>query len=220
MRKMKILLSRGSNADNYIKALEGVGAEGFAEYLPKVDTDYDGLILCGGADVDPKYYNEEINGSVGIDNQRDEAEFALLEAFIKAGKPILGICRGCQLINIFFGGSLHQHLPEAELHQSKNGDAVHKVTAVEESILSKLYGEEFAVNSSHHQAVKEIGKDLHATAFWDGKYVEAFQHNALPIFAVQWHPERTCFEKARPDTVNGAKIFEYFLSLCEKYSSN
>ena len=104
MRKMKILLSRGSSAENYLNALEGVGAEGVAKYLPEVDTNYDGLILCGGGDIDPKYYGEEINGSKGIDAERDSAEFALLKAFVEKGLPVLGICRGCQLFNILLGG--------------------------------------------------------------------------------------------------------------------
>ncbi len=217
MRKMKILLSRGSSAENYINALEGVGAEGVAKYLPEPDTNYDGLILCGGGDIDPKYYGEYIDGSKGIDAERDVAEFALLKAYVEAGKPVLGICRGCQLINVYFGGSLYQHLPQASLHVSVNGaDSVHSITAKEGSILNNLYGESFSVNSSHHQAVKDLGKGLRATAYWNGEYVEAHEHETLPIFSVQFHPERMSFEKARNDTVNGAKIFEYFISVCEK----
>ena len=219
MRKMKILLSRGSSAENYLNALEGVGAEGVAKYLPEVDTNYDGLILCGGADVDPKYYNEEINGSVGIDKERDEAEFALLKAYVEAGKPVLGICRGCQLINVFFGGSLYQHLERADLHVSvKGADAIHEIRAEEGSMLNTLYGESFSVNSSHHQAVKALGEGLRATAYWNNEYVEAHEHETLPIFSVQFHPERMCFDKARTDTVNGAEIFKHFISVCEKYA--
>ncbi len=220
MRKMKILLSSGTSAENYINALEGVGAEAVAKYLPEADTNYDGLILCGGCDIDPKYYGEEINGSKGIDIERDVAEFALLKAFVEAGKPVLGICRGCQLINVYFGGSLYQHLQRADLHVSVNGDdSVHNITATEGSILNTLYGESFAVNSSHHQAVKDLGKGLRATAYWNGEYIEAHEHTTLPIFSVQFHPERMCFAKARTDTVNGAKIFEHFISVCEKHSN-
>ena len=214
---MKILLSVGGNATNYVGAINGVGAEAVAKHLPEVDTNYDGLVLCGGGDIDPKYYNEEICGSYSIDLKRDAAEFVLLKAFVDAGKPVLGICRGCQLINVFFGGSLHQHLPESDLHQSLDGmDAVHKVTAVEGSILSTLYGDDFVVNSSHHQAVKQLGDGLRAAAYWNGQYIEAIEHVLLPIFAVQWHPERMCFAKSRNDTVCGAEIFKYFISVCEK----
>jgi putative glutamine amidotransferase len=217
MRKLKILLSTGASCQNYIDALEGVGALAVAKYLPEIDTDYDGLILCGGGDIDPKYYNEDVCGSYSIDPKRDEVEFALLKAFIDCGKPVLGICRGCQLINVFFGGSLYQHLPESGMHQSREGvDSVHNVTATEGSILSDLYGAEFAVNSSHHQAVKELGKDLRGTACWNGQYIEAIEHTSLPIVAVQWHPERMCFTRARNDTVCGDKIFKYFIAMCEK----
>ena len=219
MRKMRILLSRGSSADNYIKALEGVGAEGVAYYLPKIDTNYDGLILCGGGDIHPQFYNEDIDGSKGIDTDRDKCEFALLKAYIEAGKPVLGICRGCQLINVYFGGSLYQHLERADLHVSVNGaDSVHKITASEGSVLNSLYGEDFSVNSSHHQAVKALGEGLRITALWNNEYVEAHEHKTLPIFSVQFHPERMCFAKARTDTVNGAAIFKHFIAVCEKYA--
>ena len=75
--KKRVLLSGGSNAINYISAIQGVGGEAVAIYAPAVDTSYDGLILCGGSDIHPKHYNEEIAGSVGIDEKRDAAEFAL-----------------------------------------------------------------------------------------------------------------------------------------------
>ena len=214
MKNIRILLSSGSSATNYENAIRGVGGEPTAIYAPEVDTSYDGLILCGGSDVHPKHYGEEIAGSVGIDEKRDAAEFALLKAYVEAGKPVLGICRGCQLINVFFGGSLYQHLPEYAMHQGVGGDAIHQVTATEGSILHGLYGDTFAVNSSHHQAVKDLGADLRATAYWNNQYVEAYEHLTLPIFAVQWHPERMCFGNARPDTVDGAGIFEQFIDLC------
>lgn len=219
MRKIKILLSIGGNAQYYIDAIEGVGAEAVAKSLPEADTDYDGLILCGGCDIDPQYYHEEVDGSVSINIERDRAEFALLSAYVDAGKPVLGICRGLQLINVFFGGSLHQDLPEAELHRKINGvDSVHDVTASEGSILYELYGASFSTNSAHHQAVKALGKDLRATAYWNNRYIEACEHVSLPIFGVQWHPERMCFGLERNDTVCGAKIFEHFVAMCRLYS--
>ena len=219
MRKMRILLSVRTNSQFYIEAIEGVGAEPIAKYLPELDTDYDGLILCGGNDIDPKYYGEEMAGAVSIDDKRDTAEFALLKAFIDTGKPILGICRGYQLINVFFGGSLYQHLPETDLHRSGTDFySAHNVKAVEDSIIYGLYGSSFSVNSAHHQAVKVLGENLRATAYWNDKYIEAYEHTSLPIFGVQWHPERMCFGQARDDTVCGAKIFEHFISLCEKNS--
>jgi len=217
MKKIRILLSGKNNTGNYVDAVIGVGGSATAEYLPAVDTGFDGLILCGGADIDPKYYNEELGGSVNIDLDRDEAEFALLDAYVKAGKPVLGICRGHQLINAYFGGSLYQHIPEAALHTSRaDFICTHNVTAEEDSVLGRLYGTSFPVNSSHHQNVKVLGQGLRATAYWNGRYVEAFEHTSLPVLGVQWHPERMCFRYKNPDTVDGSEIFRYFLRLCEE----
>lgn len=218
MEKLKILLACADPYKNYVEALEGLGAEPTPEYLPEVDTSYDGLILCGGSDIDPKYYGEPMDGSVNIDLERDKAEFALLKAYVEAGKPVFGICRGLQLINIFFGGTLHQDIPEADLHKKINGvDSVHNVTAKADSILGKVYGETFAVNSAHHQAIKDLGAGLRATARWNDRYIEGIEHKDHPIFAVQWHPERMCFNNKREDTVNGAEILQYFLNLCQTY---
>lgn len=218
IRKVKLLLSCGASSDNYVSALTHLGADVHAEYLPMVNTDYDGLILCGGTDVEPRHYGEKINGSVNIDLERDAAELALLKAYTEAGKPIMGICRGHQIINIFFGGSLYQDIPESALHKRQNGiDNVHTVTASPDSILARLYGETFQTNSSHHQAVKELGKGLCATALWEDKYIEAIEHTSLPIIGVQWHPERMCFDRSREDTVSGADILRYFIDLCQKH---
>ena len=215
MKKVKILLSAKTQPTAYIDALEGVGAAAVWQYPPKFDDEYDGLVLCGGADIDPARYGEEINGSVGIDAERDAVEFELMQAFIDAGKPVLGVCRGHQFVNVFFGGSLHQDIPEAELHR---GGKAHLVAAVDDSILYSLYGGEFSVNSTHHQAVKALGHGLRATAVWNEKYVEATEHISLPVMSVQWHPEGMCFDRRREDTVDGARIFEYFVSLCKEHS--
>ena len=216
MKKARILLSGKENIKYYVEAMEALGAEAVAEYLPAIDASgYDGLLLCGGSDVDPKYYNEEIDGSGAINYERDECEMALLRAFIEAGKPVFGICRGHQLINIYFGGSLIQDIDESALHKSHDGiDESHTVLADKDSIVGKIYGEKFRVNSAHHQVIKVLGKDLRATATWGEKYVEAIEHTTLSIFGVQWHPERMCFGKARPDTVDGSKIIEHFINLC------
>lgn len=215
MKEIRILLSGNKNLQYYVDAITGMGAEATAKYLPKVDTSYDGLILCGGNDIHPSYYKEKIDGAVNIDDARDKLEFALLKAYVDAKKPIMGICRGYQLINIFFGGSLYQDLPEADLHTNKTEFYItHNVEAVENSFLSKAYGKTFSINSSHHQAVKKLGNGLCAIAYWENKYIEAYEHTSLPIFGVQWHPERMCFNEKRSDTVDGAEIFKYFIEIC------
>ena len=220
MEKVKILLSYGTDTKNYIDAIEALGAEAAGKYLPDIDTNYDGLLLCGGCDIDPQRYGEQINGAVNIDTARDEVEFKLLRAFIEAGKPVMGICRGHQLINVFFGGSLYQDLPETNLHKGppNTKEMIHEVTATPNSIVGRLYGEKFTVNSVHHQAVKVLGADLCVTSLWDGRYVEAMEHKSLPIFSVQWHPERMCFENQRDDAVCGADILGYFVDLCREHS--
>ena len=156
MNTIKLLLSGRRNLQYYVDAVNGAGAEADAKYLPDIDTSYDGLILCGGNDIDPSNYNEPVDGAVEIDRDRDQVEFALLKAYIDAGKPVMGICRGFQLINIFFGGSLYQDLPETFLHTNQTDFYItHPVTAIENSIVGKIYGTSFSVNSSHHQAVKK-----------------------------------------------------------------
>lgn len=215
---VRILLSANLNRDNYRQAVEGCGGIAIVEYLPDIDLSYDGLILCGGNDVDPSYYGQEINGAVEIDRLRDENEFALARGYIDAGKPVMGICRGYQLLNIFFGGTLHQHLSNASEHRKEDGgNAIHGIKAEKGSLVEQLYGEEFVVNSIHHQAVDRLGKGLWATAVSeDGTVIEAFEHKELPVFGVQWHPERMCFANKCEDTVDGTPVFEYFLKLCEK----
>ena len=210
----RILLCVNTNKEYYIEAVEMSGGQAVVSYCPELNTDYDGLILCGGNDLNPAYYGEDINGSVDIDHRRDETEWALLKEFVKTGKPIMGICRGFQLLNVFFGGTLYQHIENAQIHR---GDLVHypvhTVTAQKGSVLSELYGEEFFVNSCHHQGIKKLGDDLQAMAY-SQDLVEAFYHKDMPVFGVQWHPEKMCYGQKRSDCVDGAPIFRYFLELC------
>lgn len=200
----------------YEEVVKACGAEAVCKMYPEVSTDYDGLLLCGGADIDPVHFGQENNGSVNINSQRDENEIAISKAFIRAGKPIFGICRGLQMINTVLGGTLHQNIPTADSHRAP-GDAVHAVTAVEESYLYQLYGKHFSVNSAHHQAIDKLGEDLRITLTcdFDGA-IEAVEHTSLPIYGVQWHPERMCLSKKREDTVDGIGAFQHFIDLCKQ----
>ena len=212
----RLLLSiTDDKKDNYVFAVENCGGEAVAVYLTENNADgYDGLILCGGNDISPALYQEEINGAVDIDYERDKCEWRLIKAFIEAQKPILGICRGCQLLNVYFGGTLYQHLENTNTHRIDGVGAIHEITAVKGSVAYELYGERFIANSFHHQAVKKLGANLVATQYCDN-VIEGFEHDSLPIIAFQWHPEKICFSKRLEDTVDGGFVFEYFLKICE-----
>lgn len=211
---MKILLSAFKNFENYAKPIEKCGAQAiFNDYTGDL-SQYDGLVLCGGADVNPAYYGQELAGSVDIDDERDKNEFALVEKFIKTGKPIFGICRGMQLLNVALGGTLIQHLPTVENHRDKNAkyDICHEAIALEGGLFYELYGANFTVNSYHHQALDRLGTGLKATLFAPDGVVEGIEHPEKPCFAVQFHPERM----TGGDTCDGIALFEKFIGLCQE----
>lgn len=216
--KPKILISTGGgDAANYLNAVRAAGGEGDARYLPALDLSYGGLLLTGGDDIDPALFSQENRGSRGIDRARDDAELALLDAFCAAGKPVLAICRGHQMVNVWLGGDLIQDLgPDlTPFHRKASGDQVHPVRAEKGSLLHRLYGPVFPVNSSHHQGLGRLGRGLRAAARSEDGVIEAVEHESLPLISVQFHPERMTGALARPDTVDGGKIFRAYLELCK-----
>ena len=211
---MDILISVGNNTnpENYAKAVERAGGVPHAAYLPEPDLSCDGLILAGGGDMEPSLYGQKNNLSEGIDTDRDRAEFALLDAFSAAGKPVLGICRGHQVVNVWAGGDLIQDLGEKNtVHRRVEQDKIHRIHAAR-GVLRKLYGSSFDVNSAHHQAVGIVGEGLTVTARSEDGVIEAMEHGRLPIFTFQFHPERM----NSAGTVDGGAIFRWFI---EKYSN-
>ena len=208
-----ILLSTGGgNAENYLKAIRAAGGRGTARYLPAPDPGYDGLLLTGGDDLDPALFGQPNRGSRGIDRARDQAELALLDAFCKAGKPVLAICRGHQVVNVWLGGDLIQDLGRtlAPFHQKKRGDQLHLLRAEKGSLLHRLYGPVFPVNSNHHQGLGRLGRGLRASVWSEDGVVEAVEHEDLPLISVQFHPERM----TGPNTVDGGALFRVFVALC------
>ena len=211
----KVALAGTESLTNYIDALK----ENDIEVIATLDVDEaikcDGLLLPGGGDIDPVYYGEEMNGSDEPDRELDKAQREILDAFVKAKKPILGICRGMQLINVYFGGSLHQDLVTRDIHTRKNGnDSIHSVKSVEEgNLFEKFYGKTFNINSAHHQGTKKLGKGLKEVLRSEDGVCEAVIHEELPIIATQFHPERMSYKQRRDDTVVGEEIFKYFKSL-------
>ena len=169
---------------NYVAALTALGAAVEREDPARCDA----LLLPGGADIHPRIYGQEINGAVDIDEARDEYELAVLHRFLDAQKPVFGVCRGLQLVNAALGGTLHQHI-DGHAQISKGVDSLHAVESGD-PLLRRLYGARFTVNSAHHQAVDRPGAGLVVAARAADGTVEALRHETLPVFCVQWHPER------------------------------
>lgn len=212
----KILISTGGgDPSNYLSAIAAAGGQGEACYLPAPDLRYDGLLLAGGGDVEPARFGQPDRGSRDIDPARDRAELALLDAFCAAEKPVLAVCRGHQVVNVWLGGDLIQDLPPAlaPFHGGGGGDRVHPVRAAEGTLLHRLYGPVFPVNSAHHQALGRLGRGLSAAARSEGGVIESVEHDTLPLLCVQFHPERMTGALSRPDTVDGGAIFRAFLDM-------
>lgn len=210
---MDILISVGKNSDpvNYIRAVERAGGRPHAVYLPQ-SADYGGLILAGGGDIHPSLFGQKNCGSKDIDFSRDRAELALLDTFAAAGKPVLGICRGHQVVNVWAGGGIVQDLGEHNaVHRWERGDKTHLALACT-GVLCALYGPRLWVNSAHHQGVGPVGKGLRVTARSADGIIEAMEHRTLPVFTTQFHPERM----DGPHTADGSVIFRWFVTLCDQ----
>lgn len=209
---MKKILIAGypSKTGNYSSAMENLGVLVSVTTLPQEPEGYDGLLLPGGDDIDPALFHETNHGSRLIDPILDRQQLFLLDLFIKAGKPILGICKGMQLINVYFGGGIVQDLPGKAIHQYDQHDQVHPSLAVPGCVLHRLYGPSFNVNSAHHQGVGTPGRELSIIQYAHDGVAEGLSHTCLPVLGLQWHPERMCFAHARSDTVDGSKILRFF----------
>lgn len=178
----------------YVGALERAGADVVMVSPGQEPPDrFDGLCLTGGEDVDPARYAESDEGSERSDPERDALEFALVESARKRGVPVLGICRGSQLLNVALGGTLVQHL-EGHRPSEPEGLIEHEVAPLSGSKLADATTDRpHRVNSRHHQAIREdqLAPGLVPTVVVGG-LVEAFETEDGPwLVAVQWHPERT-----------------------------
>lgn len=176
----------------------------------------DGLYLSGGGDIAPGCYGETPHPLCGeAEEGRDQLEFILGKAFLDAKKPVLGICRGLQVLNVLLGGTLWQDISD-QTGLAHPNDSVHRVKTAEGSLFRSLFGAEFPVNSYHHQAVRDLAPGLVPEA-WDesGRLIEAFSHEALPIWAAQWHPERmTGRERLTREGPDMAPLFQFFCEEC------
>jgi putative glutamine amidotransferase len=187
-----------------------------AEACPEELADrMDGLLLSGGGDLAPGFFGEDARfGNLRIDEARDAFELPLARAFLERKKPVFGICRGIQLLNVLLGGTLYQDLP-AELGVVHSGPSIlHEITAKPDSVLGRLFGERFPVNSFHHQAIRALAGGLNATASSDDGVVEAVEHESLPVLGCQFHPERISCLTGEHKTPDFLPLFEHFVSLC------
>lgn len=177
----------------------------------------DGLVLSGGHDVNPLLYNQEPTTKLGeIMPERDTFDFKLLELSKEKQIPIMGICRGMQIINVYHGGSNYQDNSDNENTYIKHWQghspslATHTITTHEGSKCREMFGEETTVNSFHHQSLNQIGKGLKVVATSKDGVVECIEHMDYPfMIGFQWHPEMMAGNDLK--TLN---MFKQFVHLC------
>ena len=170
--------------------------------VPLIVQVIDALILSGGHDVSPYNYGQEPNPKLGETfPERDTYDMLLLEESKKRNIPILGICRGSQIINVAAGGTLYQDLSLIPGNVLKHNQVskptlkTHKIQIEENSVISSIFGKETMVNSFHHQAIDKLGADLKVVARASDGVVEAIEHKTYKfLVAVQWHPEMLAVE--------------------------
>jgi putative glutamine amidotransferase len=186
---------------DYVNAVEQAGGrpllvppalDGVEETLDALDA----VVFTGGSDVDPELYGEDAHPeTVGIHRLRDEAELALLSAALERDMPVLGICRGIQVLNVAMGGDLHQHVPELVGHEGHKHNPpgeflAHDVVIEPETRLAEMLGAHTTVMSHHHQGVKALAAGLVESARADDGLVEAVEAPEKRFaVGVLWHPE-------------------------------
>jgi len=190
------------------------------EMLRQAAQELDGVLLTGGVDVTPAFYGEETLESCGeICAERDRMEKVLFEVALAADKPMLGICRGIQVINVLLGGTLYQDVPtqmqaaEQVCHRANppHYDHIHEVEILPQTPLYELLGaERVLVNSMHHQAIRVLAPELAAMAYAPDGVIEAvYMPKAHYLRAVQWHPERLEEDEA------SRALFSDFVCACK-----
>ena len=208
----------------YVKCLKRCGAD--VRWIDLKDPDQaakdalkcDGLLLPGGGDMDPSLYGQTMIKECGKpDPARDAAELKMLEAFIPTRKPILGICRGIQVLNVYLGGTLHQDIKKTQARRHsyfrKRKIGSHQVKLIPRAQFSKMLGcSQMTVNSMHHQAIDQLGPGLTIAAVSEDGFIEAVELFLHPFcVGVQWHPEHMADNHPLQQ-----KIFEEFVAACKK----
>ena len=169
---------------------------------------YDGIIIPGGHSVTPSMYGAEKQPeTTDTDIEKDKFQFAAVRMYADAGKPVLGICRGEQLVNNVFGGTTIQHMPEG-WHKKRRD-----VKIAEGTWLFNLLGNEASTKHSHHQCVDKLGDGLYAT-MWDVQsgHIEGYEHKTLPVYGIQWHPDTMGDE--------GVAVFKEYVNVVKECKKN
>jgi len=207
---------------SYIKAVQLNGGIPLAIPVCKNEEDLaeilklcHGVLVPGGEDVDPKFFGEDPQPSIGtIRPDMDSFIFSALDICFRHSIPVFGICRGLQIINVALGGTLYQDMSlfekETILHSQTydRSFTVHKAEIKSGSLLHSIFdSEEILVNTMHHQAIKALGTGLSATAFAPDGIIEAIESEDKLIFAVQWHPEELVIS-----TPSMNKLFSHFIT--------
>ncbi|WP_312432147.1 gamma-glutamyl-gamma-aminobutyrate hydrolase family protein [Lacrimispora sp.] len=211
----------------YMRALKAAGAipvvmplDASEEDLKQLSKDMDGFLFTGGPDVHPFLFGEETQAHCGnVSAARDQMEISLLPMIMELRKPVLGICRGIQVLNIALGGTIWQDIPSqvardfplAHSQPFSYDMPCHTVALTEGSLLARISeSSSIKVNSMHHQAVKDLAPELIASAYSPDHLIEALEMTDYPFFiGVQWHPEYL-WEKNK----EAFRLFQNFVNAC------
>ncbi|MCI6553067.1 MAG: gamma-glutamyl-gamma-aminobutyrate hydrolase family protein [Lachnospiraceae bacterium] len=216
MQNLKIIIiGRSRDTVNYEKALQRMGAACLTTMNLGCLSGFDGLLLPGGGDIAPALFGQRNRGSRNIDVELDITQLQALDFFMKCRRPVLGICKGMQIINVCLGGTIIQDIKESGHHAWDNGDRIHPTHLAPDCFLSEIYGKDtILTNSAHHQAIGSLGRELQLIQAADDGIPEGISHVSLPILGVQWHPERQLSPDSSRELADGSLVFSYFLSLC------